>query len=124
MGSNEVVDLLLGLCLAAIVIVPGSIVLRLVRRARANERCFATLVEHLPSTGVTVLDESLRVEFAGGAALTDAGWPAQDVVGRSLHEVLPRDEADFLARQFRAGLAGESRSVEHHATRSGQDFAL
>src|SRR5436305_517659 len=70
MGPNEVVALLLGVCLAATGIVSGSIVLRLLRRARAYEQCFTTLALHMTERRVAEVEPGQHAVDVG--ALSEA----------------------------------------------------
>jgi diguanylate cyclase (GGDEF)-like protein/PAS domain S-box-containing protein len=125
MGSpNQLVDIALGACLVAVALALGSVLAGLVRRLRESDERYRALVEHLPRATVVVFDRGLRVERAGGMGLAAIGLNANDLKGRSLYEILPREEAEYLASHYRAALNGEARVLDHHSSISGQDYRL
>ena len=73
---------------------------------------YRLVAEQLPDVAVFVFDRDLRFELATGAAVEDTGWLPEEVVGRTLFEVLPSDRVERYADPFRAALAGERQSFE------------
>jgi PAS domain-containing protein len=124
MGLNELVYAALGACLVAVAILLGFVLAGLLRRLRESDERYSVLVEHLPRAIAVVFDRELRIERAGGSGLTAIGRTAEDLEGRSLYEILPRDEAEYLAPHYRAALGGEAKVLDHHSSITGQDYRL
>jgi diguanylate cyclase (GGDEF)-like protein/PAS domain S-box-containing protein len=93
-----------------------------VRRARASERRQRLLFDHLPQTAVAVFDHDLRVRFAAGPAISQAGATASEIEGRELTELLPQAQVAALIPHYRAALRGEKRSFEYRVPQSGRDY--
>jgi PAS domain S-box-containing protein len=90
-----------------------------VERARAekalaeSEQRLRAMVEHLPGGAVFIVDRDLRYLLAEGEALHVAGFTPDDLVGKTLHEVLAFDIADRYEETYGRALAGEPFVVEH-----------
>ena len=123
MGLNELVYPALGACLMAVAIRLGSVLAGLLRRLRESDELYRVLVEHLPRATAVVFDRELRIERAGGSGLAAIGRKAEDLEGRSLYEILPQDEAEYLASHYRAALGGEA-VLDHHSSITGHDYRL
>jgi PAS domain S-box-containing protein len=80
-----------------------------VREIRSQYR---TLVENFPDGGVFLFDEDLRYVRAGGEGLRDVGLSADDVEGRTPHDLFPDGIAEETADYYRTTLAGESCTYE------------
>jgi PAS domain S-box-containing protein len=78
-----------------------------------TETCaYRVVAEHLPDVAVFTFDRDLRFELATGAAVRHTGWRPEEVVGRTIFELLPPEQAERYAAPFRAALAGERHSFE------------
>jgi PAS domain S-box-containing protein len=73
---------------------------------QASETRYRALVDHLPDTIVATYDRDLRCQFVGGSMRADGTTSHEDVLGRTLHETLPAEQADDWAARFRAAFAG------------------
>lgn len=78
----------------------------------------------LPATSLVVYDSDLRFEFVSGTALSESGISPDEIVGRSLTEVVPGEQGEILAGHYRAALAGEERRLEYTSTRDGRSYCL
>jgi diguanylate cyclase (GGDEF)-like protein/PAS domain S-box-containing protein len=102
---------------AAVSIVLLSVVLV---RARAAERRYRSLLEHLPQTSVTLFDHSLRLRLV----VAGEGGDPPEAQGRRLEEVVSGEQGEVLAGHYAAALEGESRSLEYVSVRDGRDYWL
>jgi diguanylate cyclase (GGDEF)-like protein/PAS domain S-box-containing protein len=75
-----------------------------------SEARYRTLVHNLPSSSVVTFDHDLRYTFAAGEALESIG-SEDEILGRTLHEVLPR-VAPQLSGRYRAALGGTPQAFE------------
>jgi len=66
-----------------------------------------TLLEHLPETAILIFDFELRYTLAAGRILEDANFHPDNLVGKTLFEVLPEDRAQTLEPYYQAALKGE-----------------
>ena len=89
-------------------------------RARAAERRYRNLLEHLPQTSVTLFDHLLRLRLV----VAGEGGDPSEVQGLHLQEVVPGEQGELLADHYGAALRGESRSVEYVSVRDGRDYWL
>jgi PAS domain S-box-containing protein len=79
---------------------------------------YRMVAEQLPDVAVLVFDRDLRFELATGAAVRDAGWRPEEILGRTLLELLPPGRVEPYAAAFRAALAGERQSFEVDGSRA------
>jgi PAS domain S-box-containing protein len=79
----------------------------------SESELYRTIFEHVSDVTVFVFDDQLRYVLAAGAALQEAGWQPEDLLGHTPHDVLPAEEASELEEHFRAALRGETRHHEH-----------
>ncbi|MFN7928757.1 MAG: PAS domain-containing protein [Blastocatellia bacterium] len=92
-----------------------------VERARAEEALriseerLRMLIENLPGGAAFIVDRELRYLLAVGEALTDAGFVAQNFVGKTIFEALGAEVAASYEPNFRQALAGAAFTHEHDA---------
>jgi PAS domain-containing protein len=79
---------------------------------------YRMVAEQLPDVAVLVFDWDLRFELATGAAVGDTGWTPEEVLGRTLLELLPPGRVEPYAAAYRAALAGERQSFEVEGSRA------
>lgn len=94
------------------------------RRARAAESRYLSLIENLPQDSLILFDRDLRFNVVVGAAVRESPLEAAEIEGRRLHEVIPGKQGEILARHYRAALRGESRSLEYASVIDGRDSWL
>jgi PAS domain S-box-containing protein len=73
---------------------------------------YRVVAEQLPDVAVFVFDRDLRFELATGAAVRDTGWRPEEIIGRTLFELVPPERVEPYAAAYRAALAGERQSFE------------
>jgi PAS domain S-box-containing protein len=73
---------------------------------------YRAVAEQLPDVAVFAFDRDLRFELATGAAVRDTGWRPEEILGRTILELLPPDQAERYATPWRAALAAERQSFE------------
>lgn len=76
------------------------------------------LLTHLTDVAVLVVDRELRYVGAGGAGLQAAGWETAELLGRTVHELVPSEEAAVLADRYQRALDGEVVQFAHRGERS------
>jgi PAS domain S-box-containing protein len=72
---------------------------------------YRTVADHVPDVGVVVFDRELRYELVTGAALR-ALWHAEELLGHTVFDLFPAEQAEMIAGHYRAALAGEPRHFE------------
>ena len=72
----------------------------------------------LQDVAVLVVDRDLRYVAAGGPGLIQMGWDPDELIGRTVHEVVTEPEASMLAAHCEAAPAGDGRSFRHRGIRS------
>ncbi|OKH37822.1 hypothetical protein NIES2119_11745 [[Phormidium ambiguum] IAM M-71] len=80
-----------------------------------SEAILRAMIENLPGGAAFVVDSDLRYRLAEGEALSAAGFQPEDLVGRTIFEVLPSELAASYEVQYRKALAGDRFEVEHQA---------
>jgi PAS domain S-box-containing protein len=73
---------------------------------------YRAVAEHLPDVAVFVFDRDLSFGLASGAAVAETGWRPEEILGRTLAELVPPERFESYAAPYRAALAGERRSFE------------
>ncbi|MUL35172.1 GAF domain-containing protein [Gloeocapsopsis dulcis] len=86
-----------------------------VEEHRQAEDQARALISNLPGGAAFVVDRNLRYLLAEGEALAIAGFKPEDLVGKTIFEVLPPDLAASYEVLYRQALAGEPFEHEHHA---------
>jgi PAS domain S-box-containing protein len=79
---------------------------------------YRVVAEQLPDVAVLVFDRDLRFELATGAAVRHAGWRPEEILGRTLLELVPLERVERYAAAYRAALAGERQSFEVEGSRA------
>ena len=79
-------------------------------------------LDTLQDVAVMAVDHDLRYVAAGGSGLLKVGWDPNELIGRTVYDVVPEPEASGLAAQYQAALAGESRSFRHQGVRSPESI--
>ncbi len=89
-------------------------------RAQADQRFLATLVEHMQEAVITV-DLDLRITYWSQGAEHMYGWKADEVMGRSVRELLQPWVTDGEAKAFGARLAstGTGRALARQQRKDG-----
>jgi len=85
---------------------------------------YRVLAEQLPDVAVFVFDRDLRFELATGAAVRDTGWQPEEILGRTVFELVPPQRVEAYAAPTgppspASGRASRSRDGGNR-TRSGR----
>ncbi|MEB3355887.1 MAG: PAS domain S-box protein [Synechococcales bacterium] len=83
------------------------------QRLRESERRLLAVAENLPGGAAFIVDRDLRYQLAAGEALAIAGFEPEQLVGRTIFEVLPPELAASYEPMYRSALAGQSFEHEH-----------
>jgi PAS domain S-box-containing protein len=75
---------------------------------RESELRYRTLARNIPNPLVMMYDRDLRFTMAEGAALDPARGDRSQYEGRTLWEIMPPDQAERLAAEYRKAFDGES----------------
>jgi PAS domain S-box-containing protein len=78
-----------------------------------SEALLRAMIKNLPGGAAFVVCQELRYWLAEGEALAVAGWKPEDLLGRTIFEVLPPDLVARGEVMYRQGLAGEPFELEH-----------
>ncbi|WP_414586396.1 PAS domain-containing protein [Scytonema sp. PCC 10023] len=82
---------------------------------RESEKRLRAMIENLPGGAAFVVDRNLRYLLAEGEALYAAGFQPEDLVGKTIFEVLPPELATYYEPMYHKALAGEPFEHEHTA---------
>lgn len=97
------------------------------RRTKAlaeSDTRYRALVDHLPGSGVLLLDRDLNVIANGGALFAAQGYPPETILGRPVADVLPESDAAYLMPFYRAALAGEPSGTFEFTPVSGRHYLV
>lgn len=73
---------------------------------------FQKLLENFPNGSINIFDKDLRYLFAAGRGLEQAELFADNLVGKSLFELYPREDAEHAAVNYQLALEGRPVSFE------------
>jgi diguanylate cyclase (GGDEF)-like protein/PAS domain S-box-containing protein len=93
-------------------------------RARAADKRYRVLLDHLPQTSIALFDRDLRLQLVVGDALPGTGLDPKNAQGRQLSELVGAEHRDALERHFRGALDDRPRSFEVTSSRDGRDYWL
>ncbi len=95
-----------------------------ITRIAGDESMLARRVlENIPGIFVTILDREFRMVSLSAQAVL-GGVPAEQLLGRSVLEMLPPSESAQLAPQYAAGLRGQERSFVFFQSEQGRTFDM
>ena len=80
------------------------------------------LLASLPGTLVAMYDGELSCLLLDGPLLREGGIEAADLIGRSLYETIPTEQAEQLEPCIRRALEGEDASLRHTSSLSGRTY--
>lgn len=90
---------------------------------RRQDALYRAVLEKMPNGAIFLFDHDLRLTLAGGSNLRSQYLPAEQFIGKTLHEVLPPDRAARLESYYRDALTGATYSYEH-AEESGTVYRV
>jgi PAS domain S-box-containing protein len=77
---------------------------------RRSEELYRTLARNFPKTSILVFDQELRCLLAEGTGLVEQGFLKVEMEGKTLWEILPKEEAEPLAAVYRTAFLGQETS--------------
>src|SRR5215213_11115813 len=77
-----------------------------------NENFVRQLLRNFPNGSVNVFDRDLRYVLADGQGLRQEGLSPEMLVGKTLHELFPKESADFVMPYYQRAFAGEDVEFE------------
>jgi PAS domain S-box-containing protein len=77
-----------------------------------SEARYKGLIAHLPDSTIHLFDHDLRLLVSEGEKLREHGFDPQALEGQLLQDVIPPEGYERLAPEYRAALAGETRSFD------------
>lgn len=96
--------------------------LRMEEELRRSEELYRQLAMHFPDGAVFLYDRSLRLLLADGRGLPDILLSRDEIVGRTLAEILPKRLVALVEPAFREALAGRRASQDLRL--GGRAYAL
>jgi PAS domain S-box-containing protein len=115
------VELVAALVLAVSVIAIAWVIAMRARGAAgvhaAEQKKYKAVLAQLPDTAILVFDHDLRFVLLEGDALEGHGWTREEIVGRTLAELVPDMRLEPMVAAYRAALAGETQALEWPAVR-------
>jgi PAS domain S-box-containing protein len=85
---------------------------RMIEALTISEARYKGLIAHLPDSTVHLFDHDLRLLLSEGDRMHAHGYAPEELEGRLLEDVVPPAMFERLAPEYRAALAGESRSFD------------
>jgi PAS domain S-box-containing protein len=87
-----------------------------------REKFVRQLLRNFPNGSVNVFDRNLRYLLAEGQGLRQEGLAPEMLVGKTLHELFPKESADFVVPYYQRALAGED--VEFELPLGGSVYSI
>jgi PAS domain S-box-containing protein len=85
---------------------------RMIEALTLSEARYKGLIAHLPDSTVNLFDHDLRLVLSEGERMRDHGYDPQEIEGKLLQDIVPPEAFERLAPEYRAALAGETRSFD------------
>jgi PAS domain S-box-containing protein len=85
---------------------------RMIEALTLSEARYKGLIAHLPDSTIHLFDHELRLLLSEGERMRVHGYDPQELEGRLLRDVVPPEAYERLAPEYRAALAGETRSFD------------
>jgi PAS domain S-box-containing protein len=79
---------------------------------RESEERYGKITSNLPKGAVHIMDKDFRYVFNDGDVLKEIGLPNEELVGKSIYDVLPPETAQMVAGYYKRALEGEPVSFE------------
>ncbi|MCS3658281.1 PAS domain S-box-containing protein [Salinibacter ruber] len=92
------------------------------RKLQKLKSRYQTLADNFPDGAVYLFDRDLTHRLAGGQELSKVGLSAEEVVGKTLHDLFPDEIADRQVQFYRQALDGEKSVFEE--TYQGQHYRV
>lgn len=90
---------------------------------KAVTAAFRELARSLPNASVLLFNRELRFMLAAGDALAEAGYDADNVVGKTLGEVIEdQGMVEVLRGKYENALSGFSSELMHKSPRTGREY--
>lgn len=86
-----------------------------------SERLYRTIADHLPQGLVHIMDHDLRYQFSAGEGLKHIGLTNEELMGKSIFEVLDPEDARIVAGAYRH-VFGTGEPVSFQAEFGGDVF--
>jgi signal transduction histidine kinase len=87
-----------------------------------NENFVRQLLRNFPNGSVNVFDKDLRYLLAEGKGLEQVSLSPEMLVGKTLHELFPRESADFVVPYYQRAFDGED--VEFELLLGGNVYSI
>jgi len=79
---------------------------------RESEKFVRQLLRNFPNGSVNVFDRDLRYLLAEGQGLRQEGLSPEMLVGKTLHQLFPKESADFVVPYYQRAFGGEAVEFE------------
>jgi PAS domain S-box-containing protein len=89
---------------------------RMIEALTLSEARYKGLIAHLPDSTVHLFDHDLRLLLSEGERMREHGYEPQELEGKLLRDVVPAEAYERLAAEYRAALAGDTRSFDLDTT--------
>jgi PAS domain S-box-containing protein len=87
-----------------------------------NENFVRQLLRNFPNGSVNVFDRNLRYLLAEGKGLEQVGLSPEKLVGKTLHELFPKESADVVVPHYQRAFSGED--VEFELPLGGNVYSI
>src|SRR5215203_5717258 len=87
-----------------------------------NENFVRQLLRNFPNGSVNVFDRDMRYLLAEGKGLRQEGLSPEMLVGKTLHELFPKESADFVVPYYQRAFGGQA--VEFELPLGGNVYSI
>lgn len=88
---------------------------REISERKYSQTIYKTLVEHLPDMAVMMFDREMRYSIADGPILRTTGYSQEQMLGKTIFEVLPPASQEVLEPLYQRALNGEYFQIERQS---------
>lgn len=79
---------------------------------KESEQLLRHVTENIPGGSINVFDRDLQYLFAEGKGLAQVGLTAEGLIGKTLYEVFPAEQVEYVKPFYERAFAGESLEFE------------
>lgn len=94
-----------------------------VKELHDSQTLFKALIANFPYTLIFTFNMEMEFTYAGGEAMEENGFNKDELMGRSVYEILPDYDANDLLRAFQSALKGKASTLIRLFPKTGHHYS-